>query len=158
MDVMDLKQMSPDQVVFWQWRFVTINATLVFTWVVMAILVLGSWLVTRKLSTDPQISRWQNLLELIVDGIRKEIAAVEEGRADKEDNVLKMSPHTAAELLSEAWEHSYSREQAAFPLPYIKERKFFPSVGRIDAATGDRNLMCSCLPMELYDAEVEPVS
>jgi F-type H+-transporting ATPase subunit a len=83
MDILDLKQISPDEVIFWQWRFVTINATLVFTWVVMLILALGSWLVTRRLSTGPQISRWQNLLEVIVDGIRGEIAEIAEQRPER---------------------------------------------------------------------------
>jgi len=76
MEIMDLKQISPDQVVFWEWRFVKLNATLVFTWIVMALMVTGSWLVTRKLSTGPSIPRWQNLLEVVIDGIRREIAEI----------------------------------------------------------------------------------
>ncbi|WP_169981390.1 F0F1 ATP synthase subunit A [Tautonia rosea] len=83
MDLLDLKQISPDEVVFWEWRFVTINATLVFTWVVMFVLVLGSWLVTRTLTTGPTISRWQNLLEVVVDGIRREIAGIVQERPER---------------------------------------------------------------------------
>ncbi len=83
MDLMDLKQISPDEVVFWQWRFVTVNATLVYTWVVMIVLVFCSWLVTRSLSTGPKISRWQNLLEVIVDGIRGEIAEITQQRPER---------------------------------------------------------------------------
>lgn len=86
--------------------------------------------------------------------IRKEIAAIEEGRADKKDNVLKNAPHTIHEVTSDAWAHSYSRKQAAFPLPYIVQHKFWPSVGRVDNAYGDRNLVCACPPLETY-MEVE---
>ncbi len=76
MDFMSLKEISPDQVVFWQWGPVSLNATIVFTWAVMAFMVLGSWLVTRRLSTDVHLSRWQNLLEVLVDGMRKEIREI----------------------------------------------------------------------------------
>jgi len=70
---MDPKSISPDQMVLWQWRFITINATLLYTWVVMALLVVGSYLVTRRLSPRRQISRWQNLLEIVVSRMRTEI-------------------------------------------------------------------------------------
>lgn len=70
---MTLKDISPDQVVFWQWGVVQINATLVFTWIVMGIMVAGSWLVTRRIRSDTRISRWQNLLEVLVDGMRRQI-------------------------------------------------------------------------------------
>jgi len=73
MDFMTLKDITPDQVVFWQWRWVSVNATIFFTWGVMALMVLGSWLITRNLSSGPKISRWQNLLEVLVDGIRNHI-------------------------------------------------------------------------------------
>jgi F-type H+-transporting ATPase subunit a len=65
--------LSPDEIVFWQWRFVSINATLVFTWMIMLLLGIGAWLVTRKLSTDTQISHWQNLLEVLVANLRDQI-------------------------------------------------------------------------------------
>ena len=71
-----------------------------------------------------------------------------QGRADRQDNVLKHSPHTAAVVSSTSWTHAYSREQAAFPLPFVAANKFWPSVGRIDNPYGDRNLFCSCPPVD----------
>lgn len=76
MDLMSLNYISPDQVVFFQWGFFQLNATIIFTWGIMALLVIGSWLVTRKLSTGVRISRWQNLLEIVVDYMRKEIQEI----------------------------------------------------------------------------------
>ncbi len=73
---MKLQDISPDQVVYWQWGPFSLNATIVFTWGIMAFLVIGSWLVTRRLSTDENISRWQNMLEIIVKAIRDEIRQV----------------------------------------------------------------------------------
>jgi F-type H+-transporting ATPase subunit a len=81
MEVMAISQISPDQVVYWQWKFVTINATLVYTWLVMFILVFGSWLVTRRLSPAIHSSRWQNFLEVVVSGIKGEIDEVSKGEA-----------------------------------------------------------------------------
>ena len=82
--------------------------------------------------------------------IRQEIEEVITGAVDAKDNVLKHAPHTAAAVSADAWPHSYSREKAAYPLPWVKANKFWPSVGRIDAPYGDRNLMCICPPMEAY--------
>jgi len=82
--------------------------------------------------------------------IRKEIAEVQGGLVDKQDNVLKMAPHTAHELISDQWEHSYSREKAAYPLTDMRENKFWTSVARVDNAYGDRNLVCTCPPLEAY--------
>jgi len=76
--------------------------------------------------------------------IREEIREIETGRADRERNLLKGAPHTAEALLAEDWDRPYSRERAAFPLPWVRERKFWPAVGRVDGAWGDRNLMCAC--------------
>jgi glycine dehydrogenase len=81
--------------------------------------------------------------------IRAEIQAVAEGRLDRENNPLKRAPHTAAVLAGD-WERPYSRELAAFPLPWVKERKFWPYVSRIDNVYGDRNLVCACLPVAAY--------
>jgi glycine dehydrogenase len=81
--------------------------------------------------------------------IRGEIQAVIDGKADPKDNVLKNAPHTAGAIAG-AWTHPYSREQAAFPLPFVRAYKYWPSVGRIDNPFGDRNLMCSCPPMAEY--------
>ena len=80
--------------------------------------------------------------------IRREIEAVVQGRADAQDNLLKHSPHTAAAVASTSWTHPYSREQAAFPLAFVAANKFWPSVGRIDNPYGDRNLFCSCPPVQ----------
>ena len=82
--------------------------------------------------------------------IRGEIQAVIDGKADAKDNVLKNSPHTAGAVTAEEWTHPYSREQAAFPLPFVRSNKYWPSVGRIDNPYGDRNLMCSCPPIAEY--------
>ena len=82
--------------------------------------------------------------------IRGEIAAIEAGKADKADNPLKHAPHTAAHALAGEWKHPYSREQAVFPLPWVKANKFWPSVGRVNAAFGDKNLICACPPIESY--------
>ncbi len=83
--------------------------------------------------------------------IRREIDDVVSGRVDAKDNVLKNAPHTAAQVTGDAWSHPYSREQAAYPLPWVRANKFWPSVGRIDNPYGDRNLMCICPPMEAYE-------
>jgi glycine dehydrogenase len=82
--------------------------------------------------------------------IRKEIAAVEGGSADRLDNVLKNAPHTAVHALTGEWKHAYSREQAVFPLPFVRHNKFWPSVGRLNNAYGDKNLVCACPPIESY--------
>jgi glycine dehydrogenase len=84
--------------------------------------------------------------------IRKEIGEVETGDADKLDNVLKMAPHTAMELTANEWKHPYSREKAAYPLAGLRENKFWTSVGRVDNAYGDRNLVCTCPPIEEYES------
>jgi F-type H+-transporting ATPase subunit a len=82
MDFMTIKEISPDQVVFWQWAFISVNATILFTWAVIAFMVLGSWLITRRLSTDVHLSRWQNLLEVVVNGMRNEIRDISQQEPD----------------------------------------------------------------------------
>ena len=82
--------------------------------------------------------------------IRAEIDAVVSGKADPKDNVLKNAPHTAAMVTDDGWSHPYSRREAAFPLPWVREKKVWPAVGRIDNPYGDRNLMCVCPPVEEY--------
>jgi glycine dehydrogenase len=84
--------------------------------------------------------------------IRAEIQEIADGRRPKDDNVLKNSPHTAEVVTATDWKHPYSREQAAFPAAWLHEFKFWPAVGRIDNAYGDRNLMCTCPPMDSYSA------
>ena len=85
--------------------------------------------------------------------IRNEIKDIEDGNADKEVNLLKNAPHTAAITISDSWDYPYTREQAVYPVPFVKESKFWPSVSRIDSAYGDRNLVCSCIPVEAYQEE-----
>lgn len=82
--------------------------------------------------------------------IKAEISLVEKGEMDKKDNPLKNSPHTQVMTCNSQWEHPYSREQAVFPLPYIKENKFWPSVARVNNTYGDRNLVCTCEPVSSY--------
>ena len=85
--------------------------------------------------------------------IREEIRAVEEGRIDAEDNPLKNAPHTAAVVTASEWTHPYSREEAVFPLEWVRGQKFWPYVGRIDNVWGDRNLICTCPPIESFVEE-----
>ncbi|MBR2647673.1 MAG: aminomethyl-transferring glycine dehydrogenase [Sediminibacterium sp.] len=85
--------------------------------------------------------------------IYEEIKAIEEGRSDKTDNPLKNAPHTQAVVCAETWEHGYSRKEAAFPLYYVTQNKFWPSVGRVNNTHGDRNLICTCEPVSAYTDE-----
>src|SRR5437867_5834587 len=82
--------------------------------------------------------------------IHGEIEAVALGKADRLNNVLKNAPHTAQQVISDKWDRPYSREQAAYPAPWTREHKFWPAVARIDSVYGDRNLICSCPPMEAF--------
>jgi glycine dehydrogenase len=82
--------------------------------------------------------------------IREEIRAIEEGKIDKKDNLLKNAPHTQATVTADQWSHAYSRTEAAFPLYYVTHNKFWPSVSRVNNTHGDRNLICTCEPMESY--------
>jgi glycine dehydrogenase len=85
--------------------------------------------------------------------IREEIRAIEEGKTDKKDNLLKNAPHTQATVTADQWSHAYSRTEAAFPLYYVTHNKFWPSVSRVNNTHGDRNLICTCEPMESYIQE-----
>jgi len=112
-----------------------------------------SFPVAGTLMIEPTESEPKSEMDRFVDAlleIRNEIREVEEGKADKENNVLKHAPHTASIITADAWTRPYSRQKAAYPLSFVKETKFWPSVSRIDNAYGDRNLVCSCLPMEEY--------
>jgi glycine dehydrogenase len=82
--------------------------------------------------------------------IREEIREIENGTADKIDNVLKNAPHTATMALADDWNHAYTREKAVYPMDFVRGNKFWPSVRRVDSAYGDRNLVCSCIPVEDY--------
>ncbi len=82
--------------------------------------------------------------------IRGEIEEVITGRVDKKDNILKHAPHTAKTVVANDWSRPYTREQAVFPLPYVRDNKFWPSVARVDNVYGDKNLICSCPPISSY--------
>jgi len=112
-----------------------------------------SFPVAGTLMVEPTESEDKGELDRFCDAmiqIREEIEAVASGRADRKDNVLKNAPHTAGAVTASEWPHPYSREQAAFPLPFVRANKFWPSVGRIDNPYGDRNLFCSCPPVEAF--------
>ena len=82
--------------------------------------------------------------------IKAEIEEIAEGKADAHNNVLKNAPHTEQVVISDSWDKPYSREKAAYPLEWVREHKFFASVSRVDEAFGDRNLVCTCEPIESY--------
>jgi glycine dehydrogenase len=114
-----------------------------------------SWPVPGTLMIEPTESESKVELDRFCDAlihIREEIRAIEAGNADKADNALKHSPHTAAAVTADEWPHGYSRQQAAFPAPWVKDKKFWPAVGRIDNPYGDRNLVCACPPVDSYGA------
>jgi len=112
-----------------------------------------SFPVAGTLMIEPTESEPKEELDRFIEAlieIRNEIREVEEGKADRENNVLKHAPHTAQVVTADEWDRPYSRQKAAYPLPFVKENKFWPSVGRVDNAYGDRNLVCSCLPLESF--------
>ena len=112
-----------------------------------------SWPVIGTLMVEPTESESKEEIDRFCDAmiqIRKEIQAVEDGKADAEQNVLKNSPHTVRMVMDSNWTRPYTREEAAFPLPWVQEHKFWPVVGRVNNAHGDRNLVCSCAPLESY--------
>ena len=112
-----------------------------------------SFPVPGTLMIEPTESEDKGELDRFCDAliaIRQEIEDVVTGKVDAKDNVLKNAPHTAAVVTGDTWTHPYTREQAAYPLPWVKANKFWPSVGRIDNPYGDRNLVCICPPMEAY--------
>jgi len=112
-----------------------------------------SWPVSGTLMVEPTESEPKAEMDRFIDAmisIRAEIRSVEQGRADRADNVLKNAPHTATEVLSNDWSHPYTREQAAFPLPFVRAAKYWPPVKRVDNVYGDRNLICTCAPLEEY--------
>jgi glycine dehydrogenase len=97
--------------------------------------------------SKPELDRFCDALI----AIRNEIQAIVDGRADAKDNVLKNAPHTAEAVTADDWSHPYSREQAAYPLPFVRANKVWPAVSRIDNPYGDRNLICSCPPLDAYE-------
>ncbi len=118
-----------------------------------------SFPVHGTLMIEPTESESLKELNKFIDAmrsIRAEIEEIKDGRADKADNVLLNAPHTAMVVTADDWAHKYSRQKAAFPAPWIAENKFWPSVGRIDAGYGDRNLVCTCDPIDSY--RIEPLT
>ena len=112
-----------------------------------------SFPVAGTLMIEPTESESQAELDRFCDAliaIRLEIVEIEEGIYPKDDNVLVNAPHTMRVVMAETWAKSYSREKAAFPFESLRFNKFWPSVSRIDSAYGDRNLVCSCDPIEAY--------
>jgi glycine dehydrogenase len=117
-----------------------------------------SFPVPDTLMIEPTESEAKRELDRFCDAmiqIRKEIAAVEDGRADPKDNLLTNAPHTHDLLLEETWSKPYSKQEAFFPLSTLREDKYWPPVGRIDNVYGDRHLVCSCPPMEAYSEAAE---
>ncbi len=115
-----------------------------------------SWPVQGAMMIEPTESESRAELARFCDAlisIREEIAEIETGSADGEDNVLKNAPHTAEMVTQSDWCHPYSREKAAFPKPWVRDAKFWPPVARINEVYGDRNLMCACLPLDEYETD-----
>lgn len=112
-----------------------------------------SFPVHGTLMIEPTESESKQELDRFIDALNsiyQEIQDIVDGKSDKDDNPLKNAPHTADSVTSDEWSHSYSRQQAAFPLAWLKENKYWPPVGRVDDAFGDRNLVCTCAPIESY--------
>jgi glycine dehydrogenase len=112
-----------------------------------------SWPVAGTLMIEPTESEGKAELDRFCDAmiaIRREVAAIASGASDRADNPLKHAPHTAAEVTADRWERSYTRSQAAFPLPWVAAAKYWPPVKRVDNVYGDRNLVCTCQPTESY--------
>jgi glycine dehydrogenase len=115
-----------------------------------------SFPVPGTLMIEPTESEDKGELDRFCDAmiaIKEEITDIENGEADATDNVLKNAPHTQAEITADDWKHVYSRQQAAFPLPYLVHHKFWPAVARVNNTLGDRHLICTCEPVEAYVEE-----
>ncbi|MBB5675858.1 aminomethyl-transferring glycine dehydrogenase [Xanthomonas arboricola] len=117
-----------------------------------------SFPVAGTLMVEPTESESQHELDRFIDAmiqIREEIRAIEDGRLDRDDNPLKHAPHTATQVSASEWTHAYPRELAAFPLPSLKQQKYWPPVARVDNVYGDKNVMCACIPVDAYKDDVE---
>ncbi|MFD2584720.1 aminomethyl-transferring glycine dehydrogenase [Pedobacter vanadiisoli] len=118
-----------------------------------------SFPVAGTLMVEPTESEPKHELDRFCDAliaIKNEITSVENGTFDKADNPLKNAPHTVSVITANEWDHAYSRQTAAFPLPYVLAHKFWPSVGRVNDSHGDRSLICACPPVESYLEEIVP--
>jgi glycine dehydrogenase len=110
-----------------------------------------SWPVAGTMMVEPTESESKAELDRFCDAmiaIHGEIQEIANGKADRRNNVLKNAPHTAQQVTSDRWDRPYSRDQAAYPAPWTREHKFWPAVARIDNVYGDRNLFCSCVPLD----------
>jgi len=103
---------------------------------------------------EPTESESKNELDRFCDALIAIRQEIKEITADQPNNIMKNAPHTLAMLTADQWDFPYTREQAAYPLPYVIENKFWPSVRRVDDAYGDRNLICTCTPVEAFMEEV----
>ena len=113
-----------------------------------------SWPVGGTMMIEPTESEPKHELDRFCDAmisIHAEMQAIADGKQDRQSNLLKNAPHTARQIASDKWDRSYSRQQAAFPAPWTRDHKFWPAVGRIDNVYGDRNLFCSCPPVEEFE-------
>ena len=113
-----------------------------------------SWPVGGTMMIEPTESEPKHELDRFCDAmisIRAEMQAIADGKQDRQNNLLKNAPHTARQIASDKWDRPYSREQAAFPAPWTRDHKFWPAVARIDNVYGDRNLFCSCPPVEEFE-------
>jgi glycine dehydrogenase len=113
-----------------------------------------SWPVGGTMMIEPTESEPKHELDRFCDAmisIHAEMKAIADGKQDQKDNLLKNAPHTARQIASDKWDRPYSREQAAFPAPWTRDHKFWPAVGRIDNVYGDRNLFCSCPPVQEFE-------
>jgi glycine dehydrogenase len=112
-----------------------------------------SFPVPGTLMIEPTESEALHELDRFIDAmiaIRGEIARVEDGSFDRDDNPLRHAPHTAAVITANEWTHAYTREEAAYPIASLRTQKYWPPVGRADNVYGDRNLFCACVPMSEY--------
>lgn len=119
-----------------------------------------SFPVVGTLMVEPTESESKAELDRFCDAmiaIRNEIREIEQGKYDTHNNVLKNAPHTAQVATADVWNYPYSREKAVYPLPFVKKAKFWPAVSRIDGAYGDRNLVCTCIPVEEYNLHNQAV-
>ena len=120
-----------------------------------------SFPVAGTLMVEPTESESLHELDRFIDAmiqIRDEIRAIEDGKLDRDDNPLKHAPHTATQVAASEWTHAYPRELAAFPLPVLKAQKYWPPVARVDNVYGDKNVFCSCVPVEAFKGEIEAFS
>ncbi|QOW19025.1 aminomethyl-transferring glycine dehydrogenase [Lysobacter ciconiae] len=120
-----------------------------------------SFPVAGTLMVEPTESESLHELDRFIDAmiqIREEIRAIEDGSLDREDNPLKHAPHTAAQVSASEWSHAYPRELAAFPLPSLRQQKYWPPIARVDNIYGDKNVFCACVPINEYEGEIEAFS